>query len=143
MTSITGTVSFECVSAWPKYTSLSRQVQRKRTDMKIPQSIRDIAIPMELQQTLRGQNFLAYDSGSDNPDRFLLFRTEKNLDTLEVNTVCHADGTFKSCPSLFYQVYTVHAVMNGHSIPLFYFLLHRKTEDLYVKALSQQKTPQK
>ena len=82
---------------------------------------------------------MAYDSGSDDPDRFLLFTTEENLDILEVNTVWHADGTFKSCPSLFYQVYTVHAVMNGHSIPLVYFLLQGKTEDQYVKALSQLK----
>ncbi len=94
---------------------------------------------MELQQTLRGENFLAFDSGSDDPDRFLLFTTEENLDILEVNTVWHADGTFKSCPSLFYQIYTVHAVMNGHTIPLVYFLLQRKTEDQYVKALNQLK----
>ena len=74
LTTITKTVSFEYVSTLPKDTSLARQVHRERTDMKIPESLSEIAIPMELQNTLRCQKLLAYDSGSDDTDRLQLLK---------------------------------------------------------------------
>ena len=52
----------------------------------------------------------------------LLFSTEENLDVLKSNTTWHADGTFKSCPTLFYQVFTIHAVMNEQKVPMVFFL---------------------
>ena len=97
-----------------------------------------MAIPSELQLTLRGENFLAYDSGSDDRERFHIFSTEQNLD-LESTPQWHADGTFKCCPALFYQLYTVHCVLNGHTIPLVYKLLKRKTKELYLRALNELK----
>ena len=63
--------------------------------------INDNALPLELSKTLRGNNFLLFDSGSDDKDRKLIFATGKNLETLESNTVWKADGTFKACPVLF------------------------------------------
>ena len=71
----------------------------------------NIAIRMELQTTLRGENFLAHDSEPGDSDRRLVFNTEANLDILEHYTTWHADGTFKSCRSLFFQVYTTHVDM--------------------------------
>jgi len=44
------------------------------------------------------------------------------------------DGTFKSCPKLFYQLFTVHGVKNNHYVPLVLFLLPNKTSDTYTKA---------
>ena len=71
-----------------------------------------MAIPLKLQLTLP-ENFLAYDSSSDNRDRFLNFSNEQKFDLLESTPQWHADETIKCCPALFYQLYTVHGVLNG------------------------------
>ena len=125
--------------ALPKYKSLARSIQRQRGWGNNPTTLKDVAIPSELQLTLRGENFLAYDSGSDDREIFLVFSTEQNLDLLESTPQWHADGTFKWCPALFNQLYTVHGVLNGHTIPLIYMLLKRKTKELYLRALNELK----
>ena len=61
------------------------------------------------------------------------------MDLLESTPQWHADGTFKCCPALFYQLYTVLGVLNGHTIPLVYMLLKRKTRELYLRALNELK----
>ena len=46
------------------------------------------------------------------------------------------DGTFKSCPKFFYQVYIIHGSTNGQTAPLVYMLLPGKTETIYRTAFS-------
>ena len=41
------------------------------------------------------------------------------------------DGTFKSAPQNFTQLYTIHATYRGHVIPVIYCLLSDKTSDTY------------
>ena len=55
-------------------------------------------------------------------------------DTIQV--LCHAnywfvDGTFKTCPDLFYQVYTIHALEQGRVLLCVYALLVNKTQPTY------------
>ena len=92
---------------------------------------------MELQRTLRDEEFLGFDSGTDDPDRYLLFTIEKNLDVLERSEVWHADGTFKCSPALFYQLYSIHAVFKEHTLPLVFILLQNKTQEQYIPVLNQ------
>ena len=40
---------------------------------------------------------------------------------------------------MFYQLYTVHGVLNGHTIPLIYMLLKRKTKEINLRALNELK----
>ena len=134
----TATITSDCAVALPKYKSLARSIQRQRGWGNNLTTLKDMAIPSELQLTVRGENFLAYDSGSDDRETFI-FSTEQNLDLLESTPQWHADGTFKCCPALFYQLYTVHGVLNGHTIPLVYMLLKRKTKKLYLGALNELK----
>ena len=88
--------------------------------------------------TLRGESCLAYDSGSDDRERFLIFNTEQNLDLLERTPQWHADGTFKCCPALFYQLYKVNGVLIGHTIPFVYMLLKRKTRRVISESFHQR-----
>ena len=104
-----------------------------------PNSIKEISIPVELQLTERGDQFLAFDSGPDDENRVLIFATETNLDTLETSPEWHADGTFKTSPLLFYQLYSIHAVYNDHTVPLVYILLTNKNTSVYKKAFSALK----
>lgn len=35
----------------------------------------------------------------------------------------YVDGTFKYCPKLFYQLFTIHGLSNGYYIPLVFFFI--------------------
>ena len=41
------------------------------------------------------------------------------------------DGTFKSVPRLFSQLYTIHGLYRGHVVPLLFCLLDSKTRATY------------
>ena len=78
-----------------------RVIERQRNGETLnPKNIK-VAIPVELQVTEKGDQFLAYDSGPDEEDRVLIFATETNLDLLETSQEWHADGTFKVSPNFF------------------------------------------
>ena len=66
---------------------------------------------------------MPHDLVSEDCYRLHGFTTVANLNILEWYTSWHADGSFESCPSLFYQAYTVHAVINNCSRPMVNVLL--------------------
>ena len=107
----------------PKNTLVVRAFQRERDIGVVPKTLGYIAILMYIHTTLMVETFLAHGSVSGGSNRLLVFTTEAILDILERYTIWHADGPFKRCPSIFYPVYTVHAVIKNCSIPMVYFLL--------------------
>lgn len=67
-------------------------------------------------------------------DKLIMFATEANIKLLcEAGTI-YADGTFQTCPRLFYQLFTLYAFKNGRQFPLVYMLLPRKSRATYVRA---------
>lgn len=62
------------------------------------------------------------------------FSTDTNLRKLCTVDTIFVDGTFKSCPALFYQIFTIHAIINDNYIPLAFFLLSNKTTSSYQQA---------
>ena len=50
---------------------------------------------------------------------------------------CHCDGTFSVAPDVFYQVYTIHGVIENAVIPLVYALLPNKTQEKFFGCLEQ------
>lgn len=79
--------------------------------------------------------FLFFDSGSADPNRFLMFSTTQHLKRLE-NSHLFCDGTFDITPDLFHQVYTIHAMIAQKCCPLEYVLLPKKTQNIYERMLS-------
>ena len=63
-------------------------------------------------QTLDGKKFLMYDSGP-GLDRILMFATEENRNILSNSSIWMADGTFKTVPSLFGKLSTIHGLAGG------------------------------
>jgi len=47
------------------------------------------------------------------------------------------DGTFKSVPSIFSQLYTIHCHKNESILPLVYVLMTDRTKDSYTEVLNQ------
>ncbi|KFD64311.1 hypothetical protein M514_09933 [Trichuris suis] len=85
-------------------------------------------VPEELRRTLDGELFLAKDAGVD---RILLFATRANVDKLAHAPVWIMDGTFKTAPMVFYQIYTIHAPVGSRIFPLVYALMSGKSQALY------------
>ena len=80
-------------------------------------------------------DFLLFDSGP-SPHRILLFSTMENLRTLSQCDHWFMDGTFKSAPPLFTQIFSVHGLKSKRTFPLVYGLLPNKEEDSYTRFLT-------
>ncbi|KAB0800989.1 hypothetical protein PPYR_05343 [Photinus pyralis] len=81
--------------------------------------------------------FLLADSGP-HPNRILIFGRERILILNESNH-WFVDGTFKTTPPLFYQVYVVLAERLGYVHPLLYALLPNKQQATYSNMLAMIK----
>ena len=139
----TGT-SLEASQYLPGYSSLQRTVnrKRKRENLALPnlRSVQEIQIPDQLKVTTRGDSFLFWDSGEDDPQRLFVFCTDRNIDTLEQNAHWFMDGTFKVVPELFVQLFTIHAVVDNRALPMVYVLLQADYERVFHKLLESRNT---
>ena len=88
----------------------------------------------EWAKTASGEEFLLAEDGAD-VDKIIVFGTQENLKILcEVDTV-YVDGTFQTCPHLFYQIFSLHGFKNGKQFPLVYALLPDKSRQTYSRLL--------
>ena len=141
------TVSEGTSAKLPKLDSLKRTIQRQRVRLQAapvqPTSLEQLTLPEEYKRTSKGERFLLYDSGPET-QRILIFGTQRNPEMLEQSTVWMADGTFKTAPALFTQVYVIHALLggpdlmkDGHLFPSLFVLLPNKTEATYRRMWEQ------
>jgi hypothetical protein len=105
--------------------------------LPIPPSLETMTIPQQYQVTHSDEPFLLYDSGIDRSNRILIYSTETNLRALTTTGHWFADGTFKVAPELFYQVFTIHALVDNNIMPCVYALLLKKIEDAYFEMFQQ------
>ncbi|XP_077294150.1 uncharacterized protein LOC143916777 [Arctopsyche grandis] len=140
----------------PKIDSLKRTIQRHRNKTHVPPPLprtrNEIIIPAQYQttgNTNQPEQFLQWDSGSatNGEDRILMFTTQTNLDFLRSCQGVLMDGTFKTTPHLFTQLYTIHGTRlegpdrkPGKAIPLVFLVLPNKNEETYVRAFHKLKT---
>ncbi|CAF4729973.1 unnamed protein product [Rotaria socialis] len=89
----------------------------------------DIAEPFT--KTLHDDDFLIVDKMITRRQRILLFASREQLKMLlGVDTIL-MDGTFSTCPSVFDQVYTIHAVKYDQSFPCVFGLLPNRLKTTY------------
>ena len=55
--------------------------------------------------------FVLANDGSD--DKIVLFGTVENIHCLTEAESLFVDGTFSICPSIFYQIFTIHIMKQG------------------------------
>ncbi|XP_076064375.1 uncharacterized protein LOC143038704 [Oratosquilla oratoria] len=120
-----------CDPSLPKLASLKRTIQRTRRQHQplLPQTTMDIDLDDTWSKTASGEPW-ATSTTLDN-QKILMFATDQNLRYLSSATTWYGDGTFSIVPSLYYQLYTLHAPVFGKIMPLVYFLLPRKTQVMY------------
>lgn len=75
---------------------------------KAPQKLEDLVLPEILTTT--GQKFLQYDNGPKEENRLIMFWTDASLEFLANSDVWFMDGTVRSGPALFDQIYTIHGM---------------------------------
>ena len=118
-----------------------RAIERRRKKNDLPYanitSLKDISIPESLQKSTRDTNFLLWDSAADDDARILMFGTTENLTLLQENDHWFIDGTLKVAPTLFTQLFTIHALINNSAYPLVYVLLPEKTEHGYERVMQK------
>ena len=78
---------------------------------------------------------------TEGSKRILLFTKTKNLKWLQETKFWIMDGTLKTVPTLFRQLYSIHAPAGGNVnfrlVPLVYALMTMKNEELYEKLFQE------
>lgn len=121
----------DIISNLPQKNDLIRNINRihNRNRPQNVNSLENLQILPPYDRTLNGELFLQYDSQTDD----LLFSTHR-----EIWVVCRVilcDGTFKTVPSMFFQLYSIHGVIQDYTFPLVYCISTRKTESFYRQLL--------
>ena len=133
-------VNWETAVHLPSYSANQQAVNRvrreKRPKMAEPTSLTGFDLPLALQKTHDGEQFLFHDSGPQYENRVIVFATLPGLDLLSSSDDWFCDGTFSTAPNVFYQIYTIHASIEGCLIPIVYALLPDKKESTYCRLLS-------
>lgn len=111
--------------------------QRRRIRPRLPKSINDLPteIPILYTLTKRNSNFLLFN-GYLAGKRALIFASLDDIKYLAHQKFWYADGTFYTSPSMFYQIYSIHAFDEGLSTPCIYSLLADKSEETYYDLFS-------
>jgi len=132
-------------SAASFYMPLKRSMQRSIRKIRqkeiidyasIPLVLKDLIIPEKYKYTDKGDIFVLKDTGFKNPgisNRIILMATNENVKTLARCEEYFMDGTFKSCPKLFGQLYVIHGLYEGVPLALVYVLLVNKSTESYEK----------
>ncbi|CAM4827788.1 unnamed protein product [Rotaria magnacalcarata] len=88
-------------------------------------------IPESYSKTLNKNEFLITDKTVTRRQRILLFSTSEQLKMLFAAETIFMDGTFSTCPSMFDQVYTIHAIKYDQSSPCVFGLLPNRQKNTY------------
>ena len=104
----------------------------------IPAHIEDIPdLPQAYRTTTNGDPFLPYDSGVGDEERIFIFASQGALHFLEDSVHWYADGKFRVCPEIIFQMYTIHGQRNGRIFPCVFALLPNKNESTYNRLFEQ------
>lgn len=143
--SILAHCSSQAAVVLPTKNSLKRSVQRIQSVrdennqlLPNPRSPEEIVIPPKFTKTIAGDPFVLFDIGSAN-DRIIVFGTSENIGRLVLNKDWYMDGTFASCPTLFYQLFTIHYLENRTAFPMVFALLPNKQQTTYDRLFKEMK----
>lgn len=130
----------------PTVSLIKRTIQRKRQRYNHapanPATLSHLIIAEEYSLTEINEQFLLYDSGSKDPQRFIIFATQNSLRRLSNSNHWFADGTFKTCPQLFAQLYTIHSIQYNDVLPSVFVLMSDMSQNGYSRVFEELKCHQ-
>lgn len=150
------------LSQLPDQPALAQTVRRTRR-RHLPANPTSLSalreLPDRFKKTLLGENFLLYDSGADQAideseqdedsheetdkrNRVIVFGTRRNVELLCQSSTWFLDGTFKTAPNIFVQIFTVLGLRSRagradeqSAFPFVYALLPSKASEMYKEVL--------
>lgn len=111
--------------------SIRRVRQAQLDHTPLPRDKQTLVIPDKYQRLPDNEQFLLFDSGVGDDERLLIFATPTGLNTLSASSHWFVDGTFKVVPQIFFQIYSVHALVADNVIPCVFALLPNKSQRSY------------
>ncbi|CAM4833032.1 unnamed protein product, partial [Rotaria magnacalcarata] len=124
----------DSISKFPTIKTLKNTISKQRRMIRpsLPKRIEDIPFPLPQLYTLtkHDENFLLF-GGQLGRNRGFIFASQDDIRYLASQKYWFADGTFYTSPSIFYQIYSVHAFDEGLSTPCIFALLADKQEQTY------------
>ena len=120
----------------PSFLGCKSQMHRaRRAEMPpVPKTFEDINLEGQWSRTCAGERFLLSQA-----DNIIIFATDQNLEVLAQSPIVFMDGTFKSAPRLFRQLFTLHGLYRDHFVALVYCLLPDKASTTYYRTLETLK----
>ncbi|XP_003748402.1 uncharacterized protein LOC100901000 [Galendromus occidentalis] len=125
-------------SSLPPVHQMKRTVNyvRKNENLQNPRSMLSLEIPDEYKVDHEGNDFLLHDDGPNaTNDRIIVFGSQECLQALKRNNLWLMDGTFRTAPQLFYQLYTFNVIENDFCYVALYCLLTSKQKRSYLRLL--------
>ena len=121
---------------FPSFSSLTTILKLQKSDdiPKLPKAKVDINLTGEWTVNLEGLRFLLETTAEND---MIIFATDANLRRLSACDTVYMDGTFKACPKLYSQLFTIHGLHNGYVVPLVFVLLSSKKSDAYYKLFNK------
>ena len=74
-------------------------------------------------------SYVLIDHGAE--DRIIVIGKKRSMIDLCASDRVHMDGTFRSAPNMFSQLFIIHALVDGHVCPMLYCLLPAKDTAVY------------
>ena len=92
-----------------------REEVKKNEELGVYTNLNDIYIPAHLLEHMEDASIKLDDSGP-GPRRIIILGCKKNIDAFRRANVVLGDGTFRTAPLLWAQVYTLHVSEFGPSL---------------------------
>ena len=110
----------------PFYSRIKSTLYRVRANElpSLPKSPQGIKLTAQPKNTKSGKRFFLK---KDKNFGLLIFSTDKMLEALSNSKITLCDGTFKSAPKPFQQLFTIFGVKAGRKLPLIFAFMKRKT----------------
>ena len=123
----------------PIFEDISQTLKRKKTQNvpPIPATIDDVRFNGPWKETWDGQNNLMH---LDNNWGIAIFGTRKQTKMLRRAKTLYVDGTFRSAPHPYKQIYTIHAEVRGHVVTVATCLMLNKNTGSYRQVIQALKT---
>ena len=104
---------------------------------KEPTNAAEFDVPEEFTTTDGDDQapFLIYDNKGTVNRRLLIFATDQGLRYLCRAQTWFMDGTFKTCPRVFHQIYIIRVPLDDGAITVVYAFLSGKTTAMYEEYL--------
>lgn len=121
----------------PKKSTLRRRIQEVRREYlpEEPKNLEELQeIAARFTKTKSGMRWLLfYDP--EATEKMAIFTTDRHLKFLAKAKYWIMDGTFKSAPNVFAQLYAMHVNVKGQWFPVVQVLMQRKTKASYTTLL--------